>query len=46
MTLNILFFTVTIHKRKLTTEDALREEMCHKLMEENRDRQFSLYGRF
>lgn len=46
MTLNILFFTVTIKKRKISAEEALREEMANKIMEENKDRQFTMYRPF
>jgi uncharacterized protein (TIGR02413 family) len=43
MTLNILFFTITIKKRVITLEDALRQEMVEKIYEENKNRQISLY---
>ncbi|MFO1443018.1 YrzI family small protein [Bacillus sp. Bva_UNVM-123] len=35
MTLNILFFTITIKKRKVTVEEALHNEMVMKIYEEN-----------
>lgn len=46
MTLNILFFTITIRKRELTSEDILRHEMAKKIDEQNKDRQFSMYRPF
>lgn len=46
MTLNILFLTITIKKRKYTVEEMLHHEMVKKIHEENRDRQFSVYRPF
>ncbi|MBT2688006.1 YrzI family small protein [Bacillus sp. ISL-47] len=46
MTLNILFLTVTIKKRKLSAEDIMREQMVKKIQDQNRDRQFSMYRPF
>ncbi|MEH7414046.1 YrzI family small protein [Neobacillus drentensis] len=43
MTLNILFLTITIKKRKISTEEAVNQEMIEKLYEENKDRQMSMY---
>lgn len=42
MTLNILFFTVTIKKRALTAEDAIRNEQAERMYQENKDRQYSI----
>ena len=39
MTLNILFFTVTINKRKMSLEEIRHNEMVEKMVEENRSRQ-------
>lgn len=46
MTLNILFLTVTIKKRHVSAEDIVREQMAKKIIEQNRDRQFSIYRPF
>jgi len=43
MTLNILFLTITIHKRKLSVEEALHQEMVERLYEQNKDRQASIH---
>lgn len=43
MTLNILFFSITIRKRQVNLEDAARQEMVEKLYEQNRDRQISMH---
>ncbi|MBS4178422.1 YrzI family small protein [Lederbergia citrea] len=43
MTLNILFMTITIKKRKMTVEEALHHREVQKIYDENRDRQISLY---
>ncbi|MCM3725215.1 YrzI family small protein [Neobacillus cucumis] len=43
MTLNILFFSITIKKRKISTEEAIHQEMVEKLYEQNKDRQISMY---
>lgn len=42
MTLNILFFTITIKKRKKSFEEARHEEMVEKLYEQYKDRQISM----
>ncbi|MEH7887129.1 YrzI family small protein [Bacillus sp. JJ1609] len=39
MTLNILFFTITINKRKMSMEEICHNEMIEKMIEENRSRQ-------
>lgn len=41
MTLNLLFFTVSIKKRLIAPEEALHEEMVEKLYEEHKDRLIS-----
>jgi uncharacterized protein (TIGR02413 family) len=43
MTLNIIFFSITIHKRKMNLEEAVHQEMIEKLYEQSKDRQFSMY---
>ncbi|MCM2531568.1 YrzI family small protein [Neobacillus pocheonensis] len=42
MTLNILFFSITIKRRKISLEEADHQEMVKKLYEENKDRQMSM----
>jgi uncharacterized protein (TIGR02413 family) len=39
MTLNIMFFTITINKRKMSMEEIRHNEMIEKMIEENRSRQ-------
>jgi uncharacterized protein (TIGR02413 family) len=43
MTLNILFFSITIKKREMSLEEAKQQEMVEKLYERNKDRQISMY---
>ncbi|WP_413308614.1 YrzI family small protein [Bacillus sp. 1P10SD] len=43
MTLNILFLTITINKRRISLEEAAHQEMVDKLYEKNRDRQVSMH---
>jgi uncharacterized protein (TIGR02413 family) len=43
MTLNILFFSITIKKRKVSKEEAIHQEIVEKLYEQNKDRQASMY---
>jgi uncharacterized protein (TIGR02413 family) len=43
MTLNILFFSITIKKRTLSEEEVKNQELIEKLYEENKDRQISMY---
>jgi uncharacterized protein (TIGR02413 family) len=42
MTLNILFFTITIKKRQMTLEEIRHNEMVEKMIEENKTRQSML----
>ncbi|MFE0503423.1 YrzI family small protein [Peribacillus butanolivorans] len=35
MTLNMLFFTITIKMKKMTAEECLQQERIHKLREEH-----------
>lgn len=37
MTLNILFFTITISKRKTTEKEYLQQQLVEKLYEEQKD---------
>jgi uncharacterized protein (TIGR02413 family) len=39
MTLNILFLTITINKRKMSLEEIRHNEVVEKMIEENRSRQ-------
>ncbi len=41
MTLNLLFFTIIIRKREVSTEEYLHQERIEKLMEEHKDRHMS-----
>ena len=38
MTLNILFLSIKINKRKITLEEALHEEKVEKIYEANKER--------
>ncbi|AZU64471.1 YrzI family small protein [Neobacillus mesonae] len=42
MTINILFLTITIKKRKISVEEAIQQDMVEKLYKEHKDRQFSM----
>ncbi len=37
MTLNILFFTITIRKREISLEEEMRNQMVEKMYEDNKD---------
>ncbi|MDZ5470898.1 YrzI family small protein (plasmid) [Bacillus sp. 31A1R] len=43
MTLNILFFSVSINKRKITGEDALRQEKARKVYSDNKAQQVVIH---
>lgn len=43
MTLNILFFSITIQKRNVSLEEAVQQEMVEKIYQENKDRQISVH---
>lgn len=43
MTLNILFLTITISKRKMSVEEVAQQQMVEQLYEQNKDRQMSMY---
>ncbi|MEH7307545.1 YrzI family small protein [Neobacillus drentensis] len=43
MTLNMIFFSITFKKRKVSTEEAIHQEMVEKLYEQNKDRQASVF---
>lgn len=40
MTLNILFLTITIKRRKKSKEEVLNQEFIEQIYEQNKDRQF------
>jgi uncharacterized protein (TIGR02413 family) len=42
MTLNILFFTITINKRQMSLEEIRHNEMVERMLEENKSRQAML----
>jgi len=46
MTLNILFLTIKISKRKISPEEAEQQQMIKELYEANKDRQISMYRYF
>lgn len=43
MTLNILFFTITVKKREVSLEEAVNQEMVEQLYDQNKDRQISMH---
>jgi uncharacterized protein (TIGR02413 family) len=43
MTLNILFFTITIRKRAVNLDEAMQQERVEKLYEDYKDRSISMY---
>lgn len=43
MTLNILFFSITIKKRKMNLKEASQHELAERLFEQSKDRQFSVH---
>jgi uncharacterized protein (TIGR02413 family) len=43
MTLNILFFTITIMKRKINLDHESRNELAQKHYEQSKDRQISMH---
>ncbi|WHY79807.1 YrzI family small protein [Neobacillus sp. WH10] len=43
MTINILFFTISIKKRKISLEEAIKEDMVNKLYEKNKEKQISIH---
>jgi uncharacterized protein (TIGR02413 family) len=43
MTLNILFFSITVKKRKESLEEAIRNEMIEQLYDQSKDRQVTAY---
>lgn len=38
MTLNILFFTITIKKREISLDEAIHDQMVEKMYQDNKDR--------
>jgi len=43
MTLNILFFSITVKKRKESLQEAIQNEMVEKLYDQHKDRQATAY---
>jgi uncharacterized protein (TIGR02413 family) len=43
MTLNILFFSITIKKREMSIEEASHQEQIKKIYETTKDRQISVH---
>lgn len=43
MTLNILFLSITIKKRKISLQEAATQERVEKLYEKSKDRQISMH---
>jgi uncharacterized protein (TIGR02413 family) len=43
MTLNILFFSITVKKRKESLEEAIRNETVEQLYDQRKDRQVTAY---
>ncbi|MFS0822611.1 YrzI family small protein [Bacillus sp. 1P02SD] len=46
MTINLFFLTISISKRKKSIEEYQREERVNKLMEEMKERQYSMMRLF
>ncbi|MBS4195307.1 YrzI family small protein [Lederbergia citri] len=43
MTLNIIFFTITIKRRHISVQEALHHQKMEKMYDEIKDRQISMY---
>ncbi|MFK9090650.1 YrzI family small protein [Bacillus salipaludis] len=43
MTINLLFFTISIKKRKISLVEAVQEEMVEKLYDKNKEKQISIH---
>jgi uncharacterized protein (TIGR02413 family) len=43
MTLNILFFSITVKKREESLQEAIRNEQIEKLYDQHKDRQVTAY---
>jgi uncharacterized protein (TIGR02413 family) len=41
MTLNMLFFTITVHQKQMTEEEMRHQQIIEEIMEENRRKQLS-----
>ncbi|WP_445490274.1 YrzI family small protein [Niallia sp. 03133] len=46
MTLNMLFFTITIKKANQTAEEVLHDQRINKIMQENKAKAISMYRGF
>lgn len=42
MIINMLFFTITVHPKKMTAEEITHQQMIEETMEENRRKQYSI----
>ena len=42
MTINMLFFTITVHQKQMTEEEIIHQQNIEEIMEENRRKQFSM----
>ncbi|EKN70821.1 hypothetical protein BABA_03119 [Neobacillus bataviensis LMG 21833] len=43
MTINLIFFTISIKKRKISLEEARHDEMVERLYEQNKEKQISIH---
>ncbi|MFJ5763204.1 YrzI family small protein [Neobacillus sp. NPDC093182] len=43
MTVNILFFTIMVEKRKISIEEAIHQEVVEKMYENNKVQRISMY---
>ncbi|PFO08316.1 YrzI family protein [Bacillus sp. AFS076308] len=43
MTINLLFFTISFNKRKITLEEAAREEYVTKVYQQIKEKQISIH---
>ncbi len=43
MTLNILFFSITVKKREESLQEAIRNEIIEELYDQHKDRQVTAY---
>ncbi|WP_312093325.1 YrzI family small protein [Niallia sp.] len=42
MTINMLFFTITFHSKKMTEEEKMHQQYIEEIIEENRMKQISV----
>ncbi|MEH7414567.1 YrzI family small protein [Neobacillus drentensis] len=43
MTINLLFFTISINKHKIPLEEAAREEYIEKIYQQNKEKQITIH---